>query len=155
MLATRAPTCGPTLGKRFDALVHGIVNHHKNAYVGPMTVLLQPDKRAARGFRTGHNFISIAYPRVSQFKHLPAGDAKDTLDVRSAAVSDRVALTVPRVASRSPQMVTTAASKLANARPPRLDTCAHTPLEAVCASKAVGPSRLALPPSRATIFACE
>ena len=36
-----------------------------------MNGLLQPAKRAARGYRTARNFIAIAYLRMSKLKHLP------------------------------------------------------------------------------------
>ena len=41
-----------------------------------MNGLLQQAKRAARGFRTGRNFIAIAYLRLSKLKHLPAQSAR-------------------------------------------------------------------------------
>lgn len=61
-----------TLKDRFDAVVRGMTDHRSNAFVEAMNGLLQQAKRAARGFRTGANFIAIAYLRMSKLKHLPA-----------------------------------------------------------------------------------
>ncbi len=47
-----------------------MINNRSNAYVEAMNGLLQQAKRAARGFRTATNFISIPYLRMS--KHMPA-----------------------------------------------------------------------------------
>ena len=60
-----------TLKERFDAVVRGMVDHRSNAFVEAMNGLLQQAKRAARGFRTSENFISIAYLRMSKLAHLP------------------------------------------------------------------------------------
>ena len=61
-----------TLKDRFDAVVRGMTDHRSNAFVEAMNGLLQQAKRAARGFRTGANFIAIAYLRMSKLTHLPA-----------------------------------------------------------------------------------
>jgi transposase len=61
-----------TIKDRFDAVVRGMTDHRSNAFVEAMNGLLQQAKRAARGFRTAANFISIAYLRMSKLKHLPA-----------------------------------------------------------------------------------
>ena len=61
-----------TIKDRFAAVVRGMVEHRSNAYVEAMNGLLQQAKRAARGFRTGKNFIAIAYLRLSKLTHLPA-----------------------------------------------------------------------------------
>jgi transposase len=61
-----------TIKDRFDAVVRGMTDHRSNAFVEAMNGLLQQAKRAARGFRTGKNFIAIAYLRLSKLKHLPA-----------------------------------------------------------------------------------
>ena len=61
-----------TIKDRFDAVVRGMTDNRSNAYVEAMNGLLQQAKRAARGFRTGANFIAIAYLRMSKLKHLPA-----------------------------------------------------------------------------------
>lgn len=50
---------------RFDAVVRGMIDHRSNAFVEAMNGLLQQAKRAARGFRTAANFISIACLRMS------------------------------------------------------------------------------------------
>lgn len=60
-----------SLKERFDAVVRGMLDHRSNAYVEAMNGLLQQAKRAARGFRTSRNFISIAYLRMAKLKHLP------------------------------------------------------------------------------------
>lgn len=49
-----------------------MTDHRGNPFVEAMNGLLQQGKRAARGFRTGANFIAIAYLRTSERKHLPA-----------------------------------------------------------------------------------
>jgi transposase len=61
----------PTLKERFEAVVRGMVDPRSNAFVEAMNGLLQQAKRAARGFRTSRNFITIAYVRMSKLKHLP------------------------------------------------------------------------------------
>ncbi|MCW8174513.1 ISL3 family transposase [Verminephrobacter aporrectodeae] len=61
-----------SLKERFAAVVRGMLGHRSNAYVEAMNGLLQQAKRAARGFRTSDNFITIAYLRMSKLKHLPA-----------------------------------------------------------------------------------
>jgi len=61
-----------TIKDRFSAVVRGMLDHRSNAYVEAMNGLLQQAKRAARGFRTAANFITIAYLRMSKLKHLPA-----------------------------------------------------------------------------------
>lgn len=61
-----------TIRDRFDAVVRGMTDHRSNAFVEAMNGLLQQAKRAARGFRTGKNFIAVAYLRLSRLKHLPA-----------------------------------------------------------------------------------
>jgi len=61
-----------TINDRFDAVVRGMTDHRSNAFVEAMNGLLQQAKRAARGFRTAANFISIAYLRMSKLTHLPA-----------------------------------------------------------------------------------
>ena len=61
-----------TIKDRFDAVVRGMTDHRSNAFVEAMNGLLQQAKRAARGFRTAANFISIAYLRMSKLKRLPA-----------------------------------------------------------------------------------
>ena len=53
-----------TIKDRFDAVVRGMTDRI-NAVVEAMNGLLQQAKRAARGFRTATNFISIAYLRMS------------------------------------------------------------------------------------------
>ncbi|MCW8171634.1 ISL3 family transposase, partial [Verminephrobacter aporrectodeae subsp. tuberculatae] len=60
-----------SLKERFAAVVRGMLGHRSNAYVEAMNGLLQQAKRAARGFRTSDNFITIAYLRMSKLKHLP------------------------------------------------------------------------------------
>ena len=60
-----------TLKERFDAVVRGMIDNRSNAFVEAMNGLLQQAKRAARGFRTSKNFITIAYLRMSRLKHLP------------------------------------------------------------------------------------
>ncbi len=61
-----------TIKNRFDAVVRGMLDHRSNAFVESMNGQLQQAKRAARGYRTGKNFIAIAYLRLSRLKHLPA-----------------------------------------------------------------------------------
>ena len=61
-----------TLTERAAAVVRGMTDNRSNAFVEAMNGLLQQAKRAARGFRTSRNFISIAYLRMSKLKHLPA-----------------------------------------------------------------------------------
>jgi len=61
-----------TLKQRLDGVVRGMLDNRSNAYVEAMNGLLQQAKRAARGFRTATNFISIAYLRMSKLKHLPS-----------------------------------------------------------------------------------
>ena len=53
-------------------VVRGRVDDRSNAFVKAMTGLQQHAKRAARGFRTSTNFITIAHLRMSKLKHLPA-----------------------------------------------------------------------------------
>lgn len=60
------------LKSHFAAVMRGMTDHRSNAFVEAMNGLLQQAKRAARGFRTSAHFISIAYLRMSKFKHLPA-----------------------------------------------------------------------------------
>ena len=60
-----------TIKDRFDAVVRGMLDHRSNAFVEAMNGLLQQAKRAARGFRSSHAFIAIAYLRMSKLKHLP------------------------------------------------------------------------------------
>ena len=61
-----------TLKDRIDGVVRGMLDGRSNAYVEAMNGMLQQAKRAARGFRTARNFISIAYLRMSKLAHLPA-----------------------------------------------------------------------------------
>jgi len=61
-----------TIKDRFDAVVRGMLDHRSNAFVESMNGQLQQAKRAARGYRTARNFITIAYLRLSRLKHLPA-----------------------------------------------------------------------------------
>ena len=61
-----------TIKQRFDAVVRGMLDHRSNAFVESMNGQLQQAKRAARGYRTAANFISIAYLRLSHLKNLPA-----------------------------------------------------------------------------------
>lgn len=61
-----------TITERADAVVRGMTDNRSNAFVEAMNGLLQQAKRAARGYRTTHNFIAIAYLRMSKLKHLPA-----------------------------------------------------------------------------------
>ena len=61
-----------TIKDRFEAVVRGMTDHRSNAFVESMNGQLQQAKRAARGYRTGRNFIAIAYLRLSRLKHLPA-----------------------------------------------------------------------------------
>jgi transposase len=51
---------------------------------------MQQAKRAARGFRTAHNFIAIAYLRLAKLTHLPANPMV-------AAVPPRMELGVHRL----------------------------------------------------------
>ena len=60
-----------TIKERFAAVVRGMTDHRSNAFVEAMNGNLQQAKRAARGYRTSKNFISIAYLRLSRLKHLP------------------------------------------------------------------------------------
>lgn len=60
-----------SLKERFEAVVRGMLDHRSNAYVEAMNGLLQQAKRAARGFRSSKNFISIAYLRMAKLRHLP------------------------------------------------------------------------------------
>lgn len=60
-----------TIKDRFAAVVRGMTDHRSNAFVEAMNGNLQQAKRAARGYRTSKNFISIAYLRLSRLKHLP------------------------------------------------------------------------------------
>jgi transposase len=61
-----------TINERIEAVVRGMIDNRSNAFVEAMNGLLQQAKRAARGYRTASNFISIAYLRMSKLKHLPA-----------------------------------------------------------------------------------
>ena len=61
-----------TITERVDAVVRGMTDNRSNAFVEAMNGLLQQAKRAARGYRTTHHFIAIAYLRMSKLKHLPA-----------------------------------------------------------------------------------
>lgn len=61
-----------TINERMEAVVRGMIDNRSNAFVEAMNGLLQQAKRAARGYRTACNFISIAYLRMSKLKHLPA-----------------------------------------------------------------------------------
>ena len=49
-----------------------MLDHRSNAFVESMNGQMQQAKRAAHGYRTAKNFISIAYLRLSRLKHLPA-----------------------------------------------------------------------------------
>ena len=61
-----------SLTQRLEAVVRGMLDHRSNAYVEAMNGVLQQAKRAARGFKTAHHFIAIAYLRMSKLRHLPA-----------------------------------------------------------------------------------
>ncbi len=61
-----------TIKTRFDAVVRGMTDHRSNAFVEAMNGQLQQAKRAARGYRTARNYITIAYLRLSHLKHLPS-----------------------------------------------------------------------------------
>lgn len=61
-----------TIKERIEGVVRGMTDNRSNAYVEAMNGLLQQAKRAARGYRTTTNFITIAYLRMSKLKHLPA-----------------------------------------------------------------------------------
>lgn len=61
-----------TLKQRLDGVVRGMLDNRSNAYVEAMNGLLQQAKRAARGFKTATNFITIAYLRMAKLKHLPS-----------------------------------------------------------------------------------
>jgi transposase len=65
-----------TLQKHFDGVIAGMQQGRHNAYVEAMNGLLQQAKRAARGFRTSENFITIAYLRMSKLKDLPLNPFK-------------------------------------------------------------------------------
>lgn len=60
-----------TLRTHFDAVVRGMLDNRSNAFVEAMNGLLQQAKRAARGYKTAANFISIAYLRLGKLTHLP------------------------------------------------------------------------------------
>jgi transposase len=60
-----------TIMQHARAVVRGMVDNRSNAFVEAMNGLLQQAKRAARGYRTASNFITIAYLRMSKLKHLP------------------------------------------------------------------------------------
>ena len=61
-----------TISEKFEGVVRGMLDKRSNAYVEAMNGLLQQAKRAARGFKTAANFITIAYLRMSKLKHLPS-----------------------------------------------------------------------------------
>jgi transposase len=61
-----------TLKNHFEGVIAGMPQGRSNAFVEAMNGLLQNAKRAARGFRTSKNFITIAYLCMSKLKHLPA-----------------------------------------------------------------------------------
>ena len=48
-----------------------MLDGRSNAFVEATNGLLHQTETAARGFRTVHNFLSIAYLRMSKLKHLP------------------------------------------------------------------------------------
>ncbi|WP_265284544.1 transposase [Verminephrobacter aporrectodeae] len=50
--------------ERFAVVVRGMLGHRSNACVDAMNGLLQQAKRAARGFRTSDNFITIPFAPV-------------------------------------------------------------------------------------------
>jgi transposase len=60
-----------TLKSHVQGVINGMLDKRSNAYVEAMNGLLQQAKRAARGFRTTENFITIAYLRMSKLHHLP------------------------------------------------------------------------------------
>ncbi len=48
-----------------------MIDHRSNAFAEAMNGLLQQAERAARGFRTGANFIAMAYLVAGKLAHLP------------------------------------------------------------------------------------
>lgn len=60
-----------TIEKHLAGVLRGMLDGRSNAFVEAMNGLLQQAKRAARGFRTVRNFLSVAYLRMSKLKHLP------------------------------------------------------------------------------------
>ena len=72
-------------------MVRGMLDNRSNAYVEAMNGLLQPAKRAARGFRTATIFIAIAYLRMSKLKHLPSNPLEPALPEYHKSISTFVA----------------------------------------------------------------
>jgi transposase len=60
-----------TIKDRFAAIVPGMTDHRSNAFDEAMNGNLQQTRRAARGYGTSENLISIAYLRISRLRHLP------------------------------------------------------------------------------------
>jgi transposase len=60
-----------TIKSHLPGVLRGMLDGRSNAYVEAMNGMLQQAKRAARGFRTVENFISIAYLRMSKLTYLP------------------------------------------------------------------------------------
>ena len=61
-----------TLKQHFDSVIRGMPDKRYKAFVEARHGMLQPAKRAARGFRTATAFIAIAYLRLGKLTHMPA-----------------------------------------------------------------------------------
>lgn len=61
-----------TVQNKFDAGVHGMLDHRSDAFVESMKDPMQRPKRTVRGYRTRHNFIAVACLWLSRLNHLPA-----------------------------------------------------------------------------------
>lgn len=78
-----------TLKQRLDGVVRGMLDNRSNAYVEAMNGLLQQAKRAARGFKTATNFITIAYLRMSKLKHLPSNPLEPAVSPKYSVLVHR------------------------------------------------------------------
>ena len=78
-----------TLKQRLNGVVRGMLDNRSSAYVEAMNGLLQQAKRAARGFKTATNFITIAYLRMSKLKHLPSNPLEPAVSPKYSVLVHR------------------------------------------------------------------